>query len=113
MNAVSGGLRPRHAGPPPQIDDAPGTIRFRRRKRRLFAVETAAPPAIPHGEGLGFDRDPEVTLPDGPRCGECKEKIYYERGVWWHADLATDYDHQASPFICHLTGERYHGRITE
>lgn len=59
-------------------------------------IEEAAPPALPHGEGLGFDRDPIDTLPQ-PRCEECKDRILYEDGIWWHAELVLDYDHAAAP----------------
>ena len=52
---------------------------------------------IPHGEGSGRNNPwPEDTLPS-PRCVECSDRIYYERGIWWHAELENDRQHAAEP----------------
>jgi hypothetical protein len=66
-------------------------------KQRGRRIVEAPPPWIPHGEGSGRNNPwPEDTLPQ-PRCEDCRDRIYYENGVWWHAELVLDKDHAAIP----------------
>lgn len=76
------------------------TFRQRRSRRKGLnghGVVGESGTYIPHGEGLHRNNPfPEDTLPR-PVCVECQDRIYYENGVWWHAELENDRHHEAEP----------------
>ena len=81
-----------------EVGDFPGP-RLRRKGTALHShrPEGQSGSYIPHGEGSGRNNPwPEDTLPQ-PRCEDCKDRIFYENGIWWHAELVLDKDHAAVP----------------
>jgi hypothetical protein len=53
--------------------------------------------SLPHGERwVGRQEVPEDHLPV-PRCVECRDAIFYERGGWLHREIVMDGLHPAEP----------------
>lgn len=61
------------------------------------------PPEVPRGEKRlptgGYDDElPENNLPL-PRCVDCRDAIFYEKGGWSHREIANDLSHPAQPEV--------------